>query len=72
MPSKYTGCHCNSRYTFLFRFLWLQVEGLTHVNLYVQAHSKVVLILLAEEGLNTDCKAIKALVRLGATLLAKC
>ncbi|CAH3029948.1 unnamed protein product [Porites evermanni] len=38
-----------------------QVEGLTHVNLYVQAHSKVVLILLAEEGLNTDCKAIKAL-----------
>ena len=37
------------------------------MNLYVQAHSKVVLILLAEEGLNTDCKAIKALVRLGAT-----
>lgn len=48
------------------------MEGLTHVNLYVQAHSKVVLILLAEEGLNTDCKAIKALVSPGATLLAKC
>ncbi|XP_074637209.1 uncharacterized protein LOC141895328 isoform X1 [Acropora palmata] len=37
------------------------VEGLTHVNLYVQAHSKVVLILLAEEGLSTDCNSIKAL-----------
>lgn len=38
-----------------------QVEGLTHVNLYVQAHSKVVLILLVEEGLNNDCNSIKAL-----------
>lgn len=38
-----------------------QVEGLTRVNLYVQAHSKVVLILLAEEGLSTDCNSIKAL-----------
>ena len=42
------------------------------MNLYVQAHSKVVLILLAEEGLNTDCKVIKALVSPGGTLLAKC
>ena len=32
------------------------------MNLYVQAHSKVVLILLAEEGLSTDCNSIKALV----------
>jgi len=39
------------------------VESLTHVNLYVQAHSNVVLILLTEEGLNSDCNSIKALVR---------
>lgn len=35
------------------------------MNLYVQAHSKVVLILLAEEGLSTDCNSIKALVSVG-------
>jgi len=38
-----------------------QVESLTHVNLYVQAHSNVVLILLTEEGLHSDCNSIKAL-----------
>lgn len=35
------------------------------MNLYVQAHSKVVLILLAEEGLSNDCYSIKALVSVG-------
>ena len=43
-----------------FRF---QVEGMAHVNLYVQAHSEVVLILLAEPGLQNDKECIKALVR---------
>ena len=38
------------------------------MNLYVQAHSKVVLILLAEEGLNTDSNSIKALVRMQVSL----
>ena len=36
------------------------------MNLYVQAHSKVVLILLAEEGLDSDSNSIKALVSRGA------
>ena len=36
---------------------------MAHVNLYVQAHSDVVLILLAEDGLQQEKNTIKALVR---------
>ncbi|KAK3730840.1 hypothetical protein QZH41_009953, partial [Actinostola sp. cb2023] len=38
-----------------------QIDGLVHINLYVQAHSNTVLILLADSSLSRDQETIKAL-----------
>ncbi|XP_032242268.2 uncharacterized protein LOC5516524 [Nematostella vectensis] len=38
-----------------------RVDGMVHINLYVQAHSEIVLILLAEPALHKDPDTIKAL-----------
>ena len=43
-------------------FCHLQIEGMAHVSLYVQAHSEIVLILLADPDLKSDQETIRALV----------
>lgn len=42
-----------------------QDNGLVHANLYVQAHSEIVLVLLAKCDLYKDQDAVKSLVSVG-------
>jgi hypothetical protein len=44
-------------------YFFYQVDGMIHANLFVQAHSEIVLILLAKCDLYQNEDAVRSLVR---------